>query len=348
MRKGKAIVVAAAFALLTACTSPQLPAEGEQEAVVKKVKVIEVSAVTMGEAIRVDAAIQPSSRVDVAAQVNGEVLAKHVSVGDTVTSGQTLVELDQADYRAALSRAQLAKEKVMLELEKFKVQLRDNNNSQNTELDMLQISLREADLGIQEANRNLQKAVMKSPIAGVVVHMPDLAVGQQISPGQQLVQVEQIDPLHVEASVKEKDLQLIDSKELLPVFVPVLGQTMEAEVVYLSPSASAHQGSSGFGLKLKIANPDGVIRPGMSAQVILDDSLAQSALAVPIAAVMEEEGRKYVYKLSEDSVARKIDVEIGRKNKEFAEILSGLQEHDLVVSVGQSLLADGDQVEVVE
>ncbi|GIQ67811.1 efflux RND transporter periplasmic adaptor subunit [Xylanibacillus composti] len=347
MHKRKAIILAAAFALLTACASPQLPAEGEQEVAAKKVKVTEVAAITMGEAIRVDAAIQPSSRVDIAAQVNGEVLAKHVSVGDSVSSGQTLVELDQADYRAALSRAQLAKEKVLLQLENYKVQLRENSSGQNTEIDMLQLSLREADLSIQEANRNLQKAVLKSPIAGVVVDMPDLAIGQQVNPGQQLVQVEQIDPLHVEAAVKEKDLQLIQNKESLSVFVPVLGQTLEADVVYLSPSASSQQGS-GFALKLKIDNPEGAIRPGMSAQVILDDSLAQTVSAVPIASVLEEDGTAYVYTVSEDAVAVKTQVELGRKNKEYAEIVAGLQEHDRVVSVGQSLLADGDSVEIVE
>ncbi|GEM_PF-2813772 len=347
MRMSKGIVIAAAFALLTACASPQLPVEGEQEEAVRKVKVTEVSAVSMGEAVRVEAAVQPSSRVEIAAQVSGDLLTKHVSVGDTVESGQTLIELDQADYRSALSRAQLAKEKVLLQLDNHKIQLRNDSNSQNTEVDILQVSLREADLSIQEAQRNLQKAVMKTPISGVVVDMPELAIGQQISPGQQLVQVEQINPLHVEAAVKEQDLQLIQAREQLSVYVPVLDQMMEAEVIYLSPSASSQQGS-GFEVKLKIANPNGDIRPGMSAQVILDDSLAQQVLAVPIASVLEEEGNTYVYVVNAESAAVKTEVQVGRKNKDYAEIVNGLQENDRVVSVGQSLLSDGDQVEVVE
>ncbi|MNE76225.1 copper/silver efflux system membrane fusion protein CusB [compost metagenome] len=146
--------------------------------------------------------------------------------------------------------------------------------------------------------------------------------------------------------MKEKDLLEIEGKETLKLYLPVLDQTVDAKIVYISPSNSGGQ-QGGFVVKAQIANPENVFRPGMSAQLILDDSMAQKSAAVPIASVLRDGDKHYVFTLSNDRAVR-TQVEVGRKNKDLIEITAGLKEGDSIVVVGQSLLSDGDIVEIVD
>lgn len=339
-----AVILAASMTMAAACSSPQALVTDEQAAAAaKKVKTASAAVVSMGVPVKAAGSVIPSARIDMSAEIGGKLTKRQVQVGDAVKQGDLLLELDPTELQSALERAKLAKERVLVELDNSRVQLRDENN--NT-VQLLQISLKEAELAIQEASRSLQKTKLVSPISGIVTEVQELTAGQQIAPGQKLIQIEQMDPLYVEAVITEQDSLDIGGREELAVYFPVLEETVGAAVQYVSPSASGQAG--GFQLKLKLANNEGRLRPGMSAQVILDDDKAKGTLAVPVAAVLSEEGSSYVYKVDSAAKAVKTKVEIGRTNKDHAEVISGLAEGDSVVIVGQSLLSDGDNVEVVE
>ncbi|XEC95128.1 efflux RND transporter periplasmic adaptor subunit [Paenibacillus tarimensis] len=344
MKRLVAALLLASLVSITACTSMDPLSGAEEPEPVKKVKVYEVTSMSMGVPVKVDAGVVASSRIEIASETSGKMIRKLVETGDAVEKGQLLFELDQTEFKAALERAKLAKERVLLELENSKIELRENNN---TRIDLLKINLKEAELSIAEASRNLQRTRITSPVSGIVTDLSGLSEGQQVSPGGRLVLIERLDPLHITAAITEKDMLEIREKEQMPVYFPVLDRTLNADILYISPSAGSSP-QSGFTLQAKIANRDGELRPGMSAQVILDDSMAQKTIAVPVAAVLKEDGKSYVYTLSGQSTVNKKHVEVGRKNIDHAEIVSGLAEGDTIVIVGQSLLSDGDAVQVVD
>lgn len=330
--------------LVGACSAPELETKpAAEQAVMKKVKTGSAVSAVMGVPVKVEASVTSSSRIEIFTEVSGKIAAKHVEVGTKVKSGQVLFELDQSDLKLLLRRAKLVKEKVTIEMENAKEQFRENENNIK---DLMGISMKEADLAIEEASRNLSKSTIISPIAGVVVDIAGLTAGQQVNPSMKLVQIEQMDPLHIEATVKEKDLLEIEGKESLKLYLPVLDQTVDAKIVYISPSNAGGQ-QGGFIVKAQIANSENVFRPGMSAQLILDDSMAQQSAAVPIASVLKDGDNHYVYTLSNDRAVR-TQVEVGRKNKDLIEITAGLKEGDSIIIVGQSLLSDGDIVEIVD
>ncbi len=330
--------------VLTACTGPELSTLGDEAEAARKVKVTEVISTSMGQSVKVEAAVTPSSSVQLAVEMNGKLQKKYVGVGEVVEQDQMLIELDPTEPRSALARAQLSKERVLIEFENAKLLLRED--TQNSQLDLLNINLREADLLIEEAARHVQKTKLTSPISGVVVDIAPISIGQQVGPGQYIIQIEQLDPLYIEAIISEKDRLELQNKKQFPVYFPVLNQTLQASLLYIAPSNA--ENSNGFKLSAKLDNTKGDLHPGMSAQLILDESMAEKTLAVPIAAVLTEDGQPYVYKVSDNSIVEQAKVVTGRKNKEMVEIMDGLTEGDKIVIVGQSLLSDGNSVEIIE
>ncbi|WP_166244365.1 efflux RND transporter periplasmic adaptor subunit [Paenibacillus turpanensis] len=343
MKRTAGMILFAGMLLVAACSSKPANAPAEQQETAKRVKTAEVAAVSMGVPVKVEAVLAPSSRLQLTAEVSGKLLAEHIEVGQTVEQGQLLFELDPSDYKATLEKAQLSKERVLIDLENSKEKLREDKPES---LNLLKISLKEAELSIQEAGRNIEKTKITSPIAGIVTLASGYSAGQQVNAGQQLAQIEQLDPLYVEAAITEKDLLVFREKQQLQVYLPLLEQTLNADILYISPSVQ-DQKQNGFSLRAKLPNADGVLRPGMSAQVILDDRLAQKTVAVPISAVLTEDGQSFVYTLSEPTKVKRTKVETGRKNQDYTEITAGLKEGDTIVVVGQSLLSDGDTVEIV-
>ena len=97
-------------------------------------------------------------------------------------------------------------------------------------------------------------------------------------------------------------------------------------------------------MELEIENEDLALRPGMSSQVVLDESQARPVLAVPQNAVMKNNGYSFIY-VVETGIAHKRIVELGRSFKNDVEIISGLSLGEKVVIVGQGLL-EGEEIPV--
>lgn len=347
MIRMKVVALLSAFLVLAACAAPEPAEDAAQDdaKVVRKVKTAEAAMVTMGVPARAEAVLQAHARIEIMAEIGGVLEKKHAESGTYVEKGQVLYELDQSDLKSGLVRAELAKERVLMEMNNAKAQLREEDTSA---IDMMKISLKEAELAISDARRSLEKTIIRSPIAGVITELSDAVVGQQISPGQRLVQVEQTEPLFAHAEVTEKDMLALESREELSIYLPALDATVSGKAVSITAAAAGQQ--SGFRFKVEVmpGASDLTLRPGMSAHVIIDESPAKETLAIPNAAVLLEDGASYVYRVTADGKAAKTPIEIGRMNQDASEVLGGLRLGDRIVVVGQSLLEDGDAVEVME
>lgn len=91
-------------------------------------------------------------------------------------------------------------------------------------------------------------------------------------------------------------------------------------------------------VRVELPNADGTLRPGMTAQVRLAQSSAQSVLQVPSEALIRTGKRTLVMLAEEGGHYRPVDVEVGAENQEMTVIRSGLQEGQQVVASGQFLL----------
>lgn len=245
--------------------------------------------------------------------------------GDPVEKGQPLYSL----YSPQLVNAQ----------EELLIALKRNNGSLVTaakdRLKALQLSaglIKE----LEQTKKVRQTITFYSPQAGVVDGLK-IREGFYVKPGDTLLSIGKLDQVWVEAEVFERDAALI--KEGLPVsmtldYLP--GEDWTGVVDYVYPALNSKTRT--LRVRLKFGNPDFQLKPNMFAQVSIHANQADIAIIVPKEAVIRTGKQDRVVLALGDGQFKSIEVTIGRVDKDSIEILSGLNEDDVVVTSAQFLI----------
>jgi Cu(I)/Ag(I) efflux system membrane fusion protein len=245
--------------------------------------------------------------------------------GDPVEKGQPLYSL----YSPQLVNAQ---EELLIALKRNNVSL---VTAAKDRLKALQLSaglIKEL-----EQTKNVQQTItFYSPQAGVVDGLK-IREGFYVKPGDTLLSIGKLDQVWVEAEVFERDAALI--KEGLPVsmtldYLP--GEDWTGVVDYVYPALNSKTRT--LRVRLKFGNPDFQLKPNMFAQVSIHANQADSAIIVPKEAVIRTGKQDRVVLALGDGQFKSIEVTIGRVDKDSIEILSGLNEDDVVVTSAQFLI----------
>jgi multidrug efflux pump subunit AcrA (membrane-fusion protein) len=119
-------------------------------------------------------------------------------------------------------------------------------------------------------------------------------------------------------------------------------ETFTGTVLQVAPSPAA--GQHLFEVEVIVPNPDGRLRPGMSARARIVTELIERALVIPLEAVVMRDGRRVVF-VVENGRARALDAESAVIDGDFA-VLMAHPTPAVVVVRGQHDLRDGDDVRV--
>jgi HlyD family secretion protein len=235
------------------------------------------------------------------------------------------------------------------------------------ELARLDIETREASLAqakaiLEEAEKNLDKTRVLSPLTGIVTSL-DIKVGETaISsttnvPGSSLMTIANPGSIHTEVNVDEADIadvELGQDAEVVAIAYP--DQPMQGSVSSIAISAKQPTGTTSLSFLVDIAFIDTagvVLRPGMSARAEIFTSNSEPKPAVPLQAVLVEEDRSaevktYSVFVYDDGVARKREVKVGISDDSYQEIRTGLEPGDRVITGPDRILRnleDGDEVQ---
>ena len=184
-----------------------------------------------------------------------------------------------------------------------------------------------------------------SPAGGVVIEK-QVVLGQAVLAGQALYTIADLSRVWVEAEVREADAGAVSvGSTALVEFAAFPGRPLDGRVSYLQPMVQEQART--LRARIVLPNPDGLIRPGMYATVRLSGG-ARSALTVPASALVRTGERTLVF--TEQGGGRLVaqEVEVGRVAGDFAEVLSGVEPGQRVVTSAQFLLdAESNLAEVM-
>jgi RND family efflux transporter MFP subunit len=190
----------------------------------------------------------------------------------------------------------------------------------------------------------LADAVLTAPFAGTVLARlvePD----ETVAAGRPVLRLADLRHLVVELGVPEQLVGLLDVGRQLEVTVGAFhGERFAASIAEVG--AAAEPGTRLFRVKLAIANPDGRLRPGMSATVRIPGAAPPpDAVLVPLSALRGNAATQHfsVY-VVEQAVARSRAVQVLDLIGSEA-VVTGLAAGTTVVARGAGLCADGMQVE---
>ena len=261
-----------------------------------------------------------------------------VDVGDRVSAGQKLAEMDNSAL--AQAKAQYENNKAAFEradeLYKFGGESKANWQAVKTNYEVSKLSY----------ENMLENTALISPISGVVTAR-NYDNGDMVG-GMPIFVVQKINPVKIFINVSESLYSYIKKGMSVDVELDALpGQKFEGKISRITPTIDPQTRT--FEVELTVANGKEEIKPGMYARATLNYG-SRKNVVVPDRSIvkMMGSGDRFIYVLKADGTVSYQKVELGRRMNDKYEVLSGIADGDEVVITGQSALKDGIAVERVK
>ncbi|MGY4641043.1 efflux RND transporter periplasmic adaptor subunit [Pseudomonas sp. TE24901] len=175
-----------------------------------------------------------------------------------------------------------------------------------------------------------------SPLNGALQTL-EVREGMTVAAGQTLARFNGLDHVWLQVAVPEaQGAALHVGQSVQSRFVGLPGKTLTGTVSAILPAAALD--SRTLQVRVELPNPDGTLRPGMTAQVSLAQSSVQPVLQVPSEALIRTGKRVLVMLAEEGGHYRPVEVHVGAESQDQTAVVSGLQEGQQVVASGQFLL----------
>jgi macrolide-specific efflux system membrane fusion protein len=314
-------------------------------------------------------ALQPKNYVDVGAQVSGVLQTVHVQIGDVVKKGDLLAEVDPTVYAStvaadkaklrdlqsqiagqeaqlALARIQNKRNQALLKINAVSNDVADTSAAQvkqyTANIASLKAQLDQAQSTLEGDEANLSYCKIYAPMTGTVVSQTTLQ-GQTINNRQAapvIMQIADLSTMTVKAQVAEADVSKL--KTGMPVYFTTLGMPdhkWRSTVRQILPTPETVNDVILYDALIDVDNSDKLLMTSMTAQVFFVLGEAKDALLVPVAALRPSKGGgdgDYRVLVKSDSGYEMKQVKVGLKNRISAQVLSGLEEGDVVVTGTES------------
>lgn len=338
-----------ATVLLIGCSEPPPPET--------KLRPVKSYTVTGGEGAtraRVfSGAANASQEAELSFKVKGSIKTIGVEVGDQVTSGDLIAELDASTYRVELEQANAStaqsnatRRSTESEYQRIR-QLYTNNNASQNELDG---ALADAESARAQHNADVQNTRLAKlnldytrllADANCSVATIEAEVNENVSAGQRIAQVNCGDNWEIKIAVPESLIALFKRGMEGSVSFPSIPK--QAYMAIVTEVGVGTLNSATFPVTFSLNNPPDNIRSNLAAEVAVKFAYSNdnvNVLHVPIAAVVKDEQGTYVYLMEATEQAgaarlKRQSVEVGEISTMGIEILNGLQEGDQIVIAGQ-------------
>lgn len=256
--------------------------------------------------------LEPKSEVTVGAEISGRITEVMVEENDPVSQGQVLalfdtdelsVALEQAEAQLALARASVTeavatRDETRADAARIR-SLRERDSSAQAELDAAvaaykrseakleyaQASVRQAEAAVSQARTRLDKAVIYSPIDGVVLQRsiePGNTVAANFQTPVLFLLAEDLSSMELHVSMDEADVGLVRQGQAAKFTVDAwAGRSFSARVVKVHLYPSVENNVVTYTTVLAVDNAEGVLRPGMTATATIETGRREQVLRVP-------------------------------------------------------------------
>lgn len=308
--------------------------------------------------------VQAFNMVSVKTRVDGQITDVLFKEGQDVKVGDPLFQIDPRPFEAALQQAQANKEKdeaqlqsAQLDLERYAkllpqgFQTRQSYDQQKGTVAQLQAAIKADQARIENAQLNLDYAIIRSPIEGRTgQRRVDLGNFVQTAQNVNLVTITQIKPIFVSFTVpadRLDDIRKSQARAPLKVIAYAMDdktELAEGELTLIDNQVDVATGT--IHLKAQFDNAEEPLWPGefVNARIVL--STRQDVVTVPAEAIMQGPEGPYVYVLSANGTAQRRRVDVAATQEGLAVISKGLAAGERVVVEGQYRLTDGAKVKI--
>lgn len=332
--------------LLAACGDGEHTANNDEDGEDAPPVPVEVGLPSRGDIYAVyrgTAPIEAFAEAVVKAKVQGEVRAILVEEGDDVVEGQILARLDGDRLRLGLGESEARLRKLQRDFER-NVELNKKGLISDGDFERIKYEMEALEASHNLAKLELDYTQIRSPISGVISER-FIKIGQTLNVEDPVFHVTSFDPLVAYLHVPERQYRNIKVGQQAAIVIDALsGPPIMADVTRVSPIVDPDTGT--FKITIEIFDEERRIKPGMFGRIGVIYDRHENALQVPRSAIVEDLGESSVFVVEDGRALRKV-VETGYSDRGMVEILSGIEDDEHVVLVGQLGLKPDSRVTVI-
>jgi len=325
---------------LSGCQSKRSNPERAEDSI--PVNATSATKIVSGKEISLSGNIEGIKTVRLGFMVAGKVDFIASNEGEPVSKGKLLASLDPASYAIAKELADIQVNQVQDEYDRLK-SMHDNNSVSESDFAKVNFGLQMAKAQQKLQAKNLADTKLYSPIDGVLLKKL-CEVGEITGTGIPLLVVSDIRKIKVSAFIPENELHFIKTGQKAMVAISSLNRVYEGTVIEVGSAADA--ASRSFSIKIEVNNPELIIRPGMIAEVSMSSGKEYNVLVIPAEALQHDfNDQSFVFVA--DTVKNKAfrrNIVAGRLINDRIEVISGLNENELIITGGQQKLVDGSSI----
>lgn len=310
---------------------------------------------------------------EVRPQVSGIIAKRLFTEGGLVSAGQPLYQVDDASYRAQSNsaRAQLARAEATANAARLSARRItelarvDAVSKQDLENAVAAQKQAEADVGaakaaLDAANVTLGFARITAPISGRI-GKSSVTQGALVSAGQAdaLATVQQLDPIYVDLTQSASELlqlrrelasgRLQDNQSLPVTILLDDGTPFEHKGSLEFSEVSVDPTTGSYGLRVKVANPDQVLMPGMYVRAVVGSGVRENALLVPMQGIARDaKGDTSAMVVGKDNKVEVRPVKVSQALGSKWLVEDGLKAGDKVIVEGLQKIQPGMPVQATE
>ena len=359
----------------------------EQPSAGVAVQVQEVRVDTISTENKVSGRVVTDGQESVFVSAQAECTALYVEVGDSVTAGQALCTLDMASTLSSYNAASISYHSAVQSYQDqaaifdSQIALAEKNvndlkalfeigAASQLEIDQAELSLQTAqaqktstlaqlEAGMQSYMSNMEQlsAVLQNvdsrgnvitPVSGTVIAL-NAAEGSYVGPTAPVAVIEGVDQLEVAVSVSEALVPKLAEGDEVDITITALDRTLVGAIRKIE--ATANMQTKLYSVNISILEDVEGLMSGMFADVSFRTDTSTDTIIIPTEAILTSNGQQYVFVVDdlagEGGAARYAAITTGLTGNGVTEVTSGLEGGELLVTVGQAYLSDGDAVRVI-
>lgn len=314
--------------LAAGCTPAEdgAPKGGKAPAVV----VARVGATQLVDSIEAVGTARANEQADINSTVTERIARINFRDGQHVGKGAVVAELVQREQTAALAENEARLREAELQLQRLKT-LQAQGFATRARVDAQQASVDIARAGTQQAGSQIADRVIRAPFAGWL-SLREISPGTVVNAGTTIVTITDYSRIKLDFTVPERFVPMLRPGLAIDASAAAFpGETFHGTISSINPALDPVTRSATA--RAILPNADLRLRPGMLMTVAIK-SQPRAALSVPESAIVGEGGTAFVWKVSADNEAQRVNVRTGLRQDGRVEIVAGLQAGDRVVADG--------------
>jgi len=285
--------------------------------------------------------------VYVSNEIPGLVRQIRFHSGTRVAKGALLLQLnddvDRAELKGLLAERALAR----LQFQRMSRLFKTGKLASRADLDEARARLDGAAANVDAKQALIEKKRILAPFSGYL-GIRQVNLGQYLAAGSQIVLLQRFDPIYADYALPERDFSQLALGQKVQVAVQTFpGRTFTGRISALEPGIT--RATRNFRIRATLSNPNGMLRPGMFAEVRSLMSTKHSVLTVPRMAISYAPYGNSVYVVVKEKgalVVQRRQVTTGTVRGRKVAIKTGLQAGEQVVIAGQLKLRNGQRVAI--